>query len=273
MAAVEEEYALAPVVVDRVRALDPEQEPMRAEMDDGSLVAHGYMVRWGDVAEINNRMEGHFQERFEPEAFDKTVRENKNVKILFQHGKDPQVGFKVIGSPRLLERDELGLRYEIDLFEDAPYVSDNVLPGLKRGEYGVSFTWRMLKHKDTPAPRGGLLQRSVTEAYLREFGPVTFPYYKGSTIKMRSLTDEFVLGHLTDAETPLWLPREEQEPEPPAESDEATTPPDPETPDGEPEAGRSDEPEPSEATTQVRVRATPARDYLKRGKGQETWRL
>jgi HK97 family phage prohead protease len=218
-------------------------------------------------------MEGHFEERFEPEAFDKTMRENKNIKILFQHGKDPQVGAKVIGSPRLLERDELGVRYEVDLFEDAPYVVDNVLPGLKRGEYGVSFTWRMLKHRDTPAKRGGgLLQRSVTEAFLREFGPVTFPAYKGASIRMRSLTDEFVLGHLTDAETPLWLPREEQEPEPVAESDEATTPPDEASSTEEP-AERSEEPEPAKATTQARERTTPVRDYLKRGKGQEPWRL
>ena len=44
-------------------------------------------------------------------------------------------------------------------------------------------------------PRG-LPERTVSEAAVREFGPVTFPAYEGATAGLRSMTDEFIFSSL-----------------------------------------------------------------------------
>jgi phage head maturation protease len=44
-------------------------------------------------------------------------------------------------------------------------------------------------------PRG-IPERTVQEARVMEFGPVTFPAYAGATAGLRSMTDEFLLATL-----------------------------------------------------------------------------
>lgn len=39
----------------------------------------------------------------------------------------------------------------------------------------------------------GLPERTITEARVLEFGPVSFPGYEGAVAGVRSLTDRFVL--------------------------------------------------------------------------------
>lgn len=92
-------------------------------------------------------------------------------------------------------RDEPGgAAYEARLL-DAPYVRDNVLPGLEQGQFGTSGTFRVLKDELRQRPSrsalnpAGLPEVSVVEARVREISAVTFPAYSGATAGMRSADD------------------------------------------------------------------------------------
>jgi hypothetical protein len=62
--------------------------------------------------------------------------------------------------------------------------------------YGASHRFRALREivVETPEPSEenpkGLMERTVTEASVREFGPVTWGAYEDATAAVRSLTDE-----------------------------------------------------------------------------------
>jgi hypothetical protein len=85
--------------------------------------------------EINSAWEGRFMERFAPGAWAKTIRDNSSdIRSLFQHGMDPQVGDKPLGPIRTLEETDRGLEAEVALL-DTSYNRD-LLPGLRAGLYG-----------------------------------------------------------------------------------------------------------------------------------------
>jgi hypothetical protein len=67
---------------------------------------------------------------------------------------------------------------------------------------GASFRFKVMREDFNKKPErsdvnpDGLPERTITEAKVMEFGPVTFPAYEGATAGVRSLTDEFILAHL-----------------------------------------------------------------------------
>ena len=112
-----------------VRALDGGLE-LRGDSDGEPPRLVGHFARFGEWAEIDSTFEGHFLERVAPGAFKKTLAENRNrIKVLFQHGQDPQIGDKPLGPVDILREDEEGAYYEVPLL-DAPYVREMILPGL-----------------------------------------------------------------------------------------------------------------------------------------------
>lgn len=149
--------------------------------------------------EIASMWEGNFMERFAPGAWRKTISENlSRIRSLFQHGRDPQIGDKPLGPIRKLEETPQGGYGEVALL-DTSYNRD-LLPGLKAGLYGASHRFTAMREEvvEDPQPSAmnprGIPERTVKEARLTEFGPVTFPAYAGATAGVRSLTDEFLLG-------------------------------------------------------------------------------
>ena len=147
--------------------------------------------------EIDSWYEGQFMERTVSGSFKKTIKENRNnIKVLFDHGMDFQIGNKVLGPIEKLSEESDGPHAEVPLF-DTTYNRD-LLPGLEAGVYGSSFRFRVIKEEwnDEPGvsdhnPKG-LPERSIKEVKLMEFGPVTFPANPESTAGVRSLTDEFL---------------------------------------------------------------------------------
>ena len=97
----------------------------------------------------------------------------------------------MLGVPTLLREDEQGAAYEV---LDTTYVAD-LLPGLRIGAYGASFRFKVLGEDVDQKPNRstynplGLPERTIREATVMEFGPVTFPAYEGATAGVRSLTD------------------------------------------------------------------------------------
>jgi HK97 family phage prohead protease len=187
-------------------------------------------------AEINSSWEGHFMERFAPGAWTKTINESASkIRSLFQHGQDPQIGKKPLGPFHVLEeRDGQGGYAEVKLL-DTSYNRD-LLPGLKEGLYGTSHQFTPMRMDEVPRPERteqnprGIKEVTITEARLRELGPVTFPAYQGATAGIRSMTDEFLLDcfrsdperlrEMFDRATELEKPvaaSEEQDPAPSAD--------------------------------------------------------
>lgn len=146
--------------------------------------------------EIDSMWEGRFLERTEPGAFTKTIAENRaNMKVLFNHGFDPQIGQKVLGGITDLREEPDSPVGDVALY-DTSYNRD-LLPGLKDGAYGSSMRMRVIKEEWNDAPGtsdhnpAGLPERTIKEVRLAEFGPVTFPANPESTASVRSMTDTF----------------------------------------------------------------------------------
>jgi HK97 family phage prohead protease len=188
---------------DGIRAINPGLKFRSAEeagLDDGYLgvveIRFSPMNEW---TEINSAWEGRFLERFASGSWKKTIRERADqIKALFQHGGDPQIGDKPLGPIHDLREDEDYGYGEVALM-DTSYNRD-LLPGLKEGLYGASHRFSTVREEEVldPEPSDynphGLPERTIKEARLYEFGPVTFPAYAGATAGMRSMTDEFLLS-------------------------------------------------------------------------------
>lgn len=179
-------------------------DPFAASADpaDGpGLVGHfAVFNRW---TEIDSMWEGRFLERMAPGAFTKTFKENRDgMRVLFQHGRDPQVAYKPLGPIRDLAEDDFGAGYNVDLL-DTSYNRD-LIPGLMCGQYGASFRFSVLREDLVMEPKrsdynpDGIPERTVREARVSEFGPVTFPAYSDATAGMRSLTDEDLIERLAN---------------------------------------------------------------------------
>jgi HK97 family phage prohead protease len=177
---------------------------LRASGDgtDVGPVMVGHFAVFNQWTEINSLFEGNFLERFASGAFKKTIRENGDaMRALFQHGFDYSVGDKPLGPIDELKEDGEGAYFEVPLL-DAAYVRDEILPGLEAGLYGASFRFRVIREDFNEEPGvsdhnpKGLPERTVKEAEVREFGPVTFPAYEGASAGVRSLSDEFLIGRM-----------------------------------------------------------------------------
>lgn len=147
--------------------------------------------------EIDSWWEGRFLERTVRGAFAKTIQENRDrIKSLFNHGYDPQIGDKVLGTIEDLREDADTAVGEVRLFDETSYVRD-LLPGLIAGVYGSSMRMRVIKDEWNDEPGvsehnpQGIPERSILEVKLMEFGPVTFPANGDATSGVRSATDDF----------------------------------------------------------------------------------
>jgi HK97 family phage prohead protease len=162
---------------------------------DGHLVGHfAVFDQW---TRISSFWEGDFMERIAPGAFKKTIKERADqIRVLFQHGRDPQIGDKPLGTIESLAEDDQGAAYDVKMF-DTSYNRD-LLPGLEARQYGASFRMQVmideLDQEPDPSEENpqGIPERTIKEIKLYEFGPVTFPAYENATAGIRSLTDEMV---------------------------------------------------------------------------------
>jgi phage head maturation protease len=183
-----------------VRYLPATLEPTssRAEGDGEPTTIYGHFGVFNRWTELDSMWEGHFLERFAPGSFKKTIRESRaQMRILLQHGMDPGLGDRPIADinsrSAVLKEEDFGPYYEAPLLRGVPEL---VVSGLEAGVYGASHRFRALREivVETPEPSEenpkGLMERTVTEASVREFGPVTWGAYDDATAAVRSLTDE-----------------------------------------------------------------------------------
>lgn len=144
--------------------------------------------------EIDSWYEGRFLERIQRGAFKKTISERADqVKVMFNHGRDPQIGGKLLGVVESLSEESDSPVGVVPLF-DTTYNRD-LLPGIEAEAYGSSFMFEVLQHDWNEEPGksdhnpDGLPERTITEVRLYEFGPVTWPANPSATSGIRSGTD------------------------------------------------------------------------------------
>jgi HK97 family phage major capsid protein len=203
-----------------VRAVFPGAEVR--ETTDGNGTLFGHFAKFNEWTRIDSVFEGKFMERIAPGSFAKTFQEGRSL-ITLNHGKDPELGDKPIAAPEVLREDEQGAYYEAPLLDGVPPL---VLSGLRAGQYGASFRFRVTredldrKAKVSDYNPDGLPERTIREVELFEFGPVTYPAYAGATAGVRSLTDDYYRDLIrpdapsVDAGAPPHLEPERRDPEP-----------------------------------------------------------
>jgi hypothetical protein len=190
-----------------VRALfGPESAELRAAVDeqgDGRTL-FGHFAVFDKWTEDNSTWEGNFMERIAPGAFADTIAQRGDrVKVLYDHGQDPSIGNKPLGSIESLSEDKVGAAYQVRLL-DVPYNNEFIIPAARANLLGSSFRFRVSSEEWDNAPVASrsnpnkLPERTITGAELFEFGPVTFPAYEAATASVRCGTDRFVDSLIND---------------------------------------------------------------------------
>jgi hypothetical protein len=179
---------------------DVANERAVTQNDDGTTLDLQWAV-FDQWTEINSAYEGHFMERIAPGAFAKTIKENQsNMRILLQHGRDPQIGNKPIASITEVGENNIGGYGRGELF---PGLDPLVVDGLRAGQYGSSFRFGVIRDDLVTKPERsaynpkGIPERTIREASVMEFGPVTWGAYSQATAGVRSITDEIHFASLT----------------------------------------------------------------------------
>lgn len=189
--------------------LIPDAASMRSEEGDGRTL-YGHFSVFDSWYEVNSLWEGQFMERIASGAFERTIAERGDqVKALYDHGHDPQLGNKPLGPFKTLREDDIGGYYEIGLI-DTDYNRDFIIPAARAGLLGASFRFKVRTEEwnDEPVvsehnPKG-LPERSITDTDLYELGPVTFPASAAASAALRSTSDDFFDRLLND---PLFVAR------------------------------------------------------------------
>jgi len=174
-----------------------------ASIGDGRTLV-GYPIVFDTWTTINS-YEGQFRERIAPGAVTKTLSENAgSVKVLFNHGMDPQIGDKPLGRATVQQVDSRGLYVEVPL-SDTSYNNDLIALMRDGALDGMSFRFSVVNEQwDTP--KGGLPERTITELRLFEYGPVTFPAYEATTVGIRA-ANEFSVWRDLPTETQSEISR------------------------------------------------------------------
>lgn len=185
--------------IDLVRGLSFVPELDRAEPTaDGAPAMPTLTIRFSPFNTwypIDSLFEGRFLERTVRGSFKKTIAEAVGgMRVLFDHGYDPQIGNKPLGPIESLEEKSTGPVGKVPML-DTSYNRD-LLPGLEAGVYGSSFRFRVVKDEWNDEPGrsdsnpDGVPERTIKEVRLMEFGPVTFPANPAATAGVRSMTDD-----------------------------------------------------------------------------------
>lgn len=163
----------------------------------------GHFAVFDTWTRIDSMFEGTFLERVGQGAFKDTFRDQKSqIRVIFQHGRDPHIGDKPLGAPDVLREDGQGAYYESELF-DTPYVNE-LIPALRAGQLGASFRFRVTKEewvdpkKATASNPERLPERTIRSVHHFEHGPVTWGAYSDATAGVRSGTDDFIESLMTD---------------------------------------------------------------------------
>jgi len=173
---------------------------IRASDDDPGLttLTVARFDAWNEIHDFNGRylempVRGAYAQSF--------AERGSSIKVLFNHGHDPAMGQRALGTPFNLREGRNGPQADIKWI-DRPYVDDiraGIPPAVEQSIYGVSYMFRVLDESwdDNPGKSAhnpeGLPERTLKRVDVAELGLVTFAADPGTEalVGVRSLTDRF----------------------------------------------------------------------------------
>jgi HK97 family phage prohead protease len=164
------------------RVIDLSNVPMELRADDdGNRTLTGY----GAVFGKRSQDLGGFEEVIAPDAFNRTIKNQKDILVTLNHDVGSLLGRSAAGTARI-SVDEVGVRYEVDLPDTTTGRDVEVLA--QRGDlFGSSFTFSVTPKGDSwSKDDDGTRVRTLNEVRLYELGPVVSPAYLDTTVALRS---------------------------------------------------------------------------------------
>lgn len=148
----------------------------RQEDDSRRIVGHAAL--FNQPTEI---MEG-FTEVIEPGAFARALRENQDVRALFNHDASLILGRTTAGTLRLSE-DEQGLRYEIDPADTQ--LARDLSASIERGDISQSSFGFIVRDQMLEIDEDDNVTRTIRDVDLFDVSPVTFPATDETDVALR----------------------------------------------------------------------------------------
>lgn len=126
---------------------------------------------------------GGFIETVNPEAFNRSLAENPDVRALFNHDSSELLG-RTISKTLTLSVDDKGLRMSLRLPNTGkgPYVKEMIARG-DLSQMSFAFITRKDKWDFNSTPN----RRELLDVDLFEVSPVTFPAYPDTSLAVRSM--------------------------------------------------------------------------------------
>ena len=153
---------------------------MKLELRNNSVVIDGYINAVGRDSRIIRTVGKNFVEQVLPETFGKAIDKNKNIRLLFNHNENRELGSTLSGELKL-EEDSIGLRAHC-VISDLEVVEEAKKGNLK----GWSFGFRTLD-EDWEDYKDGVQRRLLKEIELEEVSILTLtPAYFGTSVEVRN---------------------------------------------------------------------------------------
>ena len=155
-------------------------EPFQTREENGKRYLDGYFSVFNQPYEV---VPGWIEE-IAPGAFSRTLRENKDVKVLWNHNSDFVLG-STENRTAYLSEDERGLHGPVEINEE-DQDARNVYARIKRGDVrGCSFGFD-IRSMEEIWDDDGTYRTKLTDVELYEVSPCTFPAYPQTSISARS---------------------------------------------------------------------------------------
>jgi HK97 family phage prohead protease len=145
----------------------------------------GYAAKFNDEATISDPWWGDtFSEVIKPGAFARTLRENQDIRALYNHDTNVVLGRTKSGTLKLTE-DATGLHFVVDLADTT--AARDIKTMIARGDIdGCSFGFMVMEDEVLKRADGTIL-RTLIDLELIEISPaVAFPAYASTEVAVRS---------------------------------------------------------------------------------------
>jgi hypothetical protein len=148
---------------------------------DASPSIQGYAAVFNSQTDI-----GFYREQIAPGAFSRAIRDNQDVRALFNHNPDHVIGRTKSGTLTLSE-DNTGLKFNCNMPDTQ--MGRDVHTLIQRGDIDqCSFGFVVRDEEVTYDDKGDCL-RTIKDADLFDISAVTYPAYESTSVEARSRAD------------------------------------------------------------------------------------